>query len=70
MSMGAGKVRLIALTKELLLKWEQTKEHWQDAKSLEFERKYLGELQVSVDKAVDVIEQLDKLSTKVRSDCE
>ena len=70
MSMSASKTRLAGITKELLLKWDQTKDNWRDVKSQEFERKYLAELAASVDKTITVIEQLDKLIAKVRSDCE
>jgi hypothetical protein len=70
MSMTADKARLVALTKDLSLKWEQTKEYWRDAKAQEFEKKYIEELQAGVDKAVTIIDQVDKLVTKVRSDCE
>ena len=70
MSMSATKMRLTSLTKELLLKWDQTKDCWQDTKSQEFEGKYLDELVSGGDKAASVIDQLDRLVTKVRSDCE
>ncbi len=70
MSMSATKMRLTSLTKELLLKWEQTRESWQDVKSQEFQSKYIDELVSGVDKAASVIDQLDKLVAKVRSDCE
>jgi hypothetical protein len=66
---GAGH-RLGALTKDLANRWQRTKESWRDVKAEEFERQYLDELQMSVDKAMQVIEQLDKLMTKIRSDCE
>ena len=66
---GSGS-KLSALTKELSNRWQQTKESWRDAKCQEFERHYVDELQVSVDKAVMVIDQLDKLVAKIRSDCE
>lgn len=68
--MNATSGRLSAITKELWVKWQHTRESWADAKSLEFERKYLQELNASVDKAVSVMEQLDKLLTKIKSDCE
>jgi len=68
--MNASGARLSAITKELARQWLQTKEYWQDAKSQEFERKYLEDLLASVDKAVTVIEQLDKLVMKIRKDCE
>lgn len=70
MSVSGSKTRLAAITKELWLKWEQTKESWKDAKCQEFERDYMAELLAAVDKAVTVIEQLDRLVTKVRSECE
>ena len=70
MSAGASKSRLAAATKELALKWADTKNYWRDEKSAEFERKYLQELFVGVDRAVAVIEKLDELLKKVRSDCE
>jgi hypothetical protein len=70
MSLSSDKARLTGLTKELVLKWAETKESWRDARSEEFERKYMEELKSSVDRAVGVIEQLEKISAKVRSDCE
>ena len=68
--MNANGTRLAAITKELWGQWQQTKEYWRDAKSEEFEHMYLEELVSSVDKAVMVIEQLDKLITRIRRDCE
>jgi len=68
--MNATTTRLAAVTKDLWAKWQYTHESWADAKSLEFERKYLQELVASVDKTVTVMEDLDKLLTKIKSDCE
>jgi thymidylate synthase len=70
MSLRNSGTRLAMLTKELMLKWKDTRESWKDAKSGEFERKYLDELQGSVDNAVTVIDKLDKLISKIRKDCE
>ena len=68
--MKASGSRLEAITKELRFQWQQTKEHWADAKSLEFEHRFLEELFVSVDRSVSAIEQLDKLITRIKKDCE
>ena len=68
--MNAARTRLTALTRELRQDWQQTKEYWMDVKSQEFEQKYLLELFSSADRAVAVIEQLDKLITTIRNDCE
>jgi len=68
--MNANGSRLSGITKELWTQWLQTREYWRDSKSEEFEHKYLEELLASVDKTVTVIEQLDKLITKIKKDCE
>jgi hypothetical protein len=68
--MSASGARLEALTKDLRAHWFQTKEYWVDAKAHEFEQKYLDDLFASVDRAVLVIEQLDKLVLKIKKDCE
>ncbi len=70
MSASGSKSRLVGATKELALKWAETKNYWRDEKSAEFERRYLQELFVAVDRAVTMIEKLDELLKKVRSDCE
>jgi hypothetical protein len=68
--MSANGARLEATTKELRAQWQQTKQYWADAKSAEFEHKFLEELFSSVDRAVSVIDQLDKLLGKIKKDCE
>jgi hypothetical protein len=68
--MNSSGTRLSGITRELWGQWQQTKEHWKDSKSAEFERKYLEDLVASVDKTVMVIEQLDKLISKIKRDCE
>jgi hypothetical protein len=68
--LNANGTRLEGITKELMGQWQHTREFWRDTKSAEFEHKYLDELFSSVDKAVGVIEQLDKLLNKIRKDCE
>ena len=70
MSMAGSKARLVGLTKELSLKWDGTKNYWRDAKAQEFERKYLQELFIGIDKTVTIVEKLDELLKKIRKDCE
>jgi hypothetical protein len=69
-TMHASGSRLEAITKELRVQWLQTKDYWADAKAQEFEQRYLQELFATVDKTVAAIEQIDKLVTRVRKDCE
>jgi hypothetical protein len=70
MNIGANGKRLALLTLQLSSQWQQTKETWKDVKGQEFERVYMEELVTSVDRAVTVIDQLDKLIMRVRKDCE
>ena len=64
------KTRLTSLTKGLATRWDETKNYWKDAKSQEFEQRYMTELFANVDKTVTVLEKLDELLAKVRKDCE
>ena len=68
--MKASGSRLAGITNELRAQWNGTKSYWKDAKSQEFEHRYMEELLASVDRTVTVIDQLDKLVTKIRQDCE
>ena len=68
--MKVSGARIGGLTKELRVHWQETKHYWKDAKAREFESKYMEELFASVDRTVTVIEELDKLLNKVRTDCE
>ncbi len=70
MSLSGNGTRLSAITRELAGHWAETRQYWRDTKAPEFERDYLADLLASVDKSVAVIEQVDKLITKIRKDCE
>jgi hypothetical protein len=70
MNLSGSKNRLVALTKELSKRWEDTKNHWRDAKSQEFEQRYLTELFANVDRTITVMDKLNEILIKVRKDCE
>jgi hypothetical protein len=70
MRVSGSKSRLAAISKELSLRWDETRQYWKDSKSSEFEQRYMTELFARVDKTVMVIEKLDELLNKVRNDCE
>lgn len=70
MSLSGSRSRLVAVTKELSLQWDSTKNYWKDAKSREFEHRYLEQLFIDMDKTVTVIEKLDELLKRVKNDCE
>ena len=68
--MTGSNNRLMALTKELRVEWDQTKQYWNDAKSNEFERRYLDDLFAAVNQALTNIDTLERIITKIRNDCE
>ena len=70
MNMSGNKGRLVGLARELSLQWDETKNYWRDGKSEEFERKFMTELSAQVGRTVMVLEQLEELLKKMRSDCE
>jgi len=70
MNLSGNRGRLIGLTRDISLQWDEVKNSWRDAKSEEFERRFMNELAAQTSRAVSVLEQLDKLLQKVRSDCE
>ena len=64
-----GKVVLTA-TRELARKWEHTRQFWRDAKADEFERQFLSDLLSDVERSIPILEELDKLISTVRRECE
>jgi hypothetical protein len=66
---GDGKI-LAAATKDLWRKWLDTRESWKDAKSDEFERKFVVELSAVVDRSTLAFDRLDKLANTIREQCE
>jgi hypothetical protein len=68
--MSASQNRLAALTNELRVEWEQTKQNWNDAKSHEFEQRFLSELLPAVNQTLTTIESLERILAKLRQDCE
>jgi hypothetical protein len=70
MNLSGSKSRVMASARELSQKWAETKNYWRDGKSQEFEHRYLEDLFIRVDKTVAIMEKLDEILKKVRSDCE
>jgi hypothetical protein len=70
MSLNATKSRLSTLSKDLVTRWAQTRGSWTDAKSHEFEQHYIDALQSSVNTALTNIDTLERIISRIRSDCE
>ncbi len=70
MTLSGTRSRVVALTRSLATRWDETRNYWKDAKSLELEQRYLTELFAGVERTITVLEKLDELLAKVRKDCE
>ena len=68
--MNAAQIRLTALTKDLLAEWANTKQYWRDAKSTEFEKRYLDELESAVTIACANVEPLERVLKQIHNDCD
>ena len=68
--MSASQNRLMSLTNNFRAEWEQTKSYWNDAKSAEFEKRFLDDLFASVNQTVNHIDTLERIITKIHDDCE
>jgi len=68
--MTAAQNRLTALTKELMAEWADTKQYWRDAKSAEFEKRYLDELESAVTIACANLEPLERVLKQIHNDCD
>ena len=68
--MSASQNRLVGLTKELAAEWAVTKQSWSDAKSREFEKRFLDDLFTGVNHAVNNIESLERILNKIHADCD
>ena len=67
--MSGSQNRLAGLTKELRAEWEQTKYYWNDAKSAEFEKRFLADLFAGVNQAINHIDSFERILTKIHDDC-
>jgi hypothetical protein len=70
MSLGTNGRAILAATRELSRKWDETKVSWRDSKSEEFEKEYLADLFSNVDRALVILDELDRLLASVRSQCD
>jgi hypothetical protein len=70
MSTRGSASNLTQAAKDLANEWQQTKSSWNDTKSREFEEKYLEDLPGHVRRAALMIEEIDVVLRKIRSECE
>ena len=70
MGVHESRGNLAKAMKELMQRWAETKQGWNDARSAEFEDRYLRELESDLRTAGSAMEQMGVLLNQVRRDCE
>jgi hypothetical protein len=70
MSTKTSGSNLAQAVKEFIVHWQDTRTYWRDAKSAEFEHKYLEKLPNYVQITRNVMEEMDVLLSKLKRDCE
>ena len=68
--MSANSSNLIQAARELINQWQETRSHWRDSKSQDFEQAYMDPLPGHVERAVMAMAEIEQLLKKIRSDCE
>lgn len=70
MSTRVSAANLSQSVQEIMIQWRHTQTYWRDAKSREFEHRFVEPLPDLVMKAKTVIEEIDIILRKARKDCE
>lgn len=70
MGVYEGRGTLAKALKSLEAKWLETATDWDDARSKEFEQRFLIPLRSDLIAAVSAMDHMAVLMTKIRSECE
>lgn len=70
MSTAGSRGQLTMATRQLMSRWEETRNSWRDQKAAAFEDLYLSEVRDTVNTALRALEELERLLEKVHADCE
>ncbi|HEY8665501.1 MAG TPA: hypothetical protein VIL86_02495 [Tepidisphaeraceae bacterium] len=70
MGVYEGRGALSKAIKELMLRWNETKLHWDDAVSERFEEAHLAPLEMDLRNATSAMDHMAVLLSQIRRDCE
>lgn len=70
MGMYEGRGNLAKGFKDLSLRWQATKQDWDDSVAESFEKTYLEPLELALRQAIGAMDQAAAALSRVRSDCE
>lgn len=61
---------LAQAAKDLSVEWRETKTRWRDGKAREFGEEYIDPIPPEVARAIEAMEELDRVLRRIRSECE
>jgi len=70
MSVKSTRGTINKAVRDLNVNWQQCKNYWNDVKSKEFEEKYISPLPDAVTATSSIIDEIDKVLSKIKRDCE
>jgi hypothetical protein len=70
MGMHEGSARLGKSVKELMMRWAETRSHWNDGTAKGFESRFLMPTEQDARKATGAMDSMAQLLQKIRHDCE
>ena len=69
MGLYEGRGNLNKGLKDLMMRWQSTKQDWHDIVASEFEKKYLEPLEMALRTAVSSMDQMAQTLSKIDRDC-
>lgn len=70
MGMHEGRARLGKSVKELMMRWAETRSHWDDSTSKAFEQRFLMPIDMDSRKAITAMDGMAQVLQRIKHDCE
>lgn len=70
MSLAVGRAKMVGALKELMVKWDRTKETWDDPMSRTLEERVLLPLEPKIRSAATAMEKMGEVLARARRECE
>ena len=70
MSLAVGRSKIVGALKELMVKWDRTKENWDDPLSRTLEERVLLPLEPKIRAAATAMEKMGEVLARARRECE
>lgn len=70
MSLAVGRSKMIGALKELMVKWDRTKENWDDPMSRTLEERVLTPLEPKIRAAATAMDKMGEVLARARRECE